>query len=528
MKKIFTLLAVALCAIGVNAQTPVSVTWAMDAIDCVGVADPSTAAADIEWSYGAGFTCTGTSTYQGVTLVKFDQNCGDNKGTNSLSSAKDLNKYVEFKFTPNGGSFSANKITFDIVKNGTGDPAVFAEMIDGEGTVTTIVDNATIVRNNETGSPTHTVEVNSASSEGTFALRIYAGKLASGKSVSIANVVIQGELISADAPVLGVNPGEITLRATPWERTVAKTVTLSGKNLTDGEYTVTVPNVAGLSIEPASFTVAEGVVSQEFTLTYSSEVEVAPAVASFKFQTGEKEAELAVSYSSKGSLTALKAVSDDTEWNFEQLTETIELSDQTVPTSSDWVVYADFESINFPEGFKANSIAFKGQFPTRNKKAQAGTLKIKVGEPGTLSVDFSDTGASGDGVERYLAVNGNINLVIFGEEGTSQYYTKRDGTNDRKEAVDIAVMPGEVTIGALQEEVDGEGQKTGNLVESYVCFYKLTYTWNEDVTKGTPTGIAEVTAVRKADSAIYNLAGQRVERAVKGLYIQNGKKYVVK
>ena len=35
-------------------------------------------------------------------------------------------------------------------------------------------------------------------------------------------------------------------------------------------------------------------------------------------------------------------------------------------------------------------------------------------------------------------------------------------------------------------------------------------------------------AADKADSALYNLAGQRVEKAVKGLYIQNGRKFVVK
>lgn len=45
--------------------------------------------------------------------------------------------------------------------------------------------------------------------------------------------------------------------------------------------------------------------------------------------------------------------------------------------------------------------------------------------------------------------------------------------------------------------------------------------------KSTPTGISELTtAVKAQDNAVYNLKGQRVEKAVKGLYIQNGKKYV--
>ncbi|MBP5765055.1 MAG: hypothetical protein J6W47_08060, partial [Bacteroidales bacterium] len=41
------------------------------------------------------------------------------------------------------------------------------------------------------------------------------------------------------------------------------------------------------------------------------------------------------------------------------------------------------------------------------------------------------------------------------------------------------------------------------------------------------TGISEVNA-EAASGEIYNLAGQRVSKAVKGLYIQNGKKILVK
>ena len=44
---------------------------------------------------------------------------------------------------------------------------------------------------------------------------------------------------------------------------------------------------------------------------------------------------------------------------------------------------------------------------------------------------------------------------------------------------------------------------------------------------GVVTGIKSLNAAEKAqDGIIYNLKGQRVEKAVKGLYIQNGKKYV--
>lgn len=45
---------------------------------------------------------------------------------------------------------------------------------------------------------------------------------------------------------------------------------------------------------------------------------------------------------------------------------------------------------------------------------------------------------------------------------------------------------------------------------------------------GTSTGIATVEGAATESSAIYNLAGQRVEKAVKGVYIVNGKKVLVK
>ena len=44
---------------------------------------------------------------------------------------------------------------------------------------------------------------------------------------------------------------------------------------------------------------------------------------------------------------------------------------------------------------------------------------------------------------------------------------------------------------------------------------------------GTQTGIKSVEATA-AKGAIYNLNGQRVEKAQRGIYIQNGKKFIVK
>jgi hypothetical protein len=44
----------------------------------------------------------------------------------------------------------------------------------------------------------------------------------------------------------------------------------------------------------------------------------------------------------------------------------------------------------------------------------------------------------------------------------------------------------------------------------------------------TSTGIQEVKKFEATDGAIYNLAGQRVSNAQKGIYIVNGKKVIIK
>ena len=48
------------------------------------------------------------------------------------------------------------------------------------------------------------------------------------------------------------------------------------------------------------------------------------------------------------------------------------------------------------------------------------------------------------------------------------------------------------------------------------------------VLKSFPTGIESIRTNKDADGMIFNLNGQRVEKAVKGIYIIDGKKILVK
>ena len=49
-----------------------------------------------------------------------------------------------------------------------------------------------------------------------------------------------------------------------------------------------------------------------------------------------------------------------------------------------------------------------------------------------------------------------------------------------------------------------------------------------DPTTGGATAISNVNAAEDTNAPVYNLAGQRVNNAMKGIYIQNGKKFVIK
>ena len=56
---------------------------------------------------------------------------------------------------------------------------------------------------------------------------------------------------------------------------------------------------------------------------------------------------------------------------------------------------------------------------------------------------------------------------------------------------------------------------------------------NEDgtsltIVSGDPTGIAPVVVKEAGNSAIYNLAGQKVNASYKGIVIKDGKKYIQK
>lgn len=131
--------------------------------------------------------------------------------------------------------------------------------------------------------------------------------------------------------------------------------------------------------------------------------------------------------------------------------------------------------------------------------------KVPAGAGVILKGNGTFTGVVTTGV----AALENNSLVASTERTVSQ----NDGIyvlNKVNDEVGFYLFEGTLSAGKAHLEISG-----GNAKSISVDF-------------GGATGISNVESARKADGAIYTLSGVRVEKPVKGLYIQNGKKVIVK
>ncbi len=242
---------------------------------------------------------------------------------------------------------------------------------------------------------------------------------------------------SVTTPSLKVAPEALSFSLSPIAQSKKETFTLTARNLKDGTYNLTVPTVDGLSVEPTSFKVASGSCDQEFTVTYASTADVAKAEATITATVGELTASVAVSYQSRATAYTQSTISADAAWDWSKLSETVELTAETTPTKSEEFLLADLDDrINFTEDFgDAKAIKMEGmQFPSRSGFAQGSTIKFTTDVPGTVAVDFCNTGGSRP--YRYLTVNGT----------TTEF---KSNSTEKVSATGIAVPAGEVVISII-------------------------------------------------------------------------------
>ena len=137
---------------------------------------------------------------------------------------------------------------------------------------------------------------------------------------------------------------------------------------------------------------------------------------------------------------------------------------------------------------------------------------------------------AGESLQETVYVKGIVSKVDQYKDTykSIDYWISDDGTT---ESAQFECYSGKGIDGADFTSVDDIAVGAKVIVKGTMKKYKETYEFNQSnqiVKYEAPSsGISDVKA-QEAQGAIYNLAGQRIEKAQKGIYIQNGKKFIVK
>ena len=168
---------------------------------------------------------------------------------------------------------------------------------------------------------------------------------------------------------------------------------------------------------------------------------------------------MSLTMAKRAAVTELAVVSEATTWNFSNdvtlsANHTGDLKNEGDALSTEQI-YANIEDLSFAETFKADALAFTGEYPFRSnskKYAQNGTLHFKTSVAGKIIVTFSDTGssASATAVKRYLMVNGE----------QTEYWASRENNGDEAYAAQLNVTTGEIDVPAGDVTIKGSSAIT--------------------------------------------------------------------
>lgn len=393
----------------------------------------------------------GTWNFKNAFIITNANSKGYSTGTSDKFSGIKYSAGVQYTISlPKGVSVS--KIQIEGYCNDSNADAYISE-INGKTYETTdyVFPKGKTSANNKT----YAIEVSGVKDALTFTI--------GGKQL-VANITLTYDIVPITEPILSSSEESLTFSLNPYVRIASATFKLTGQNLTDGTYNLTVPSVEGITVTPNNFTVSDGVVEQEFTVSYTSEVNVEKATANIVAATATTDnvsVTIPVTYSANITGYEQTIVTGTKTWDWTSITETVQLTADTKPSINDAIVLKNLEDrITFPATFDAQALVVQAEYPSRNKKFQNGTIMFKTPVAGYITVDFADTGKSisGETTNRYLNVNG-VN---------TEYYVVRTGSSDgRKTTGEIFVPAGEVVI---------KGRNADNTADAAYCLYKLTFT----------------------------------------------------
>ena len=119
-----------------------------------------------------------------------------------------------------------------------------------------------------------------------------------GGQALICYEITYDDAVPSTDPELSVTPEAVNLAVTFTEPKAFANVTFSGKNLTPGNYALSLPNLAGFAVDFESVTVGEdGKLNKTVVLSYESAVNVEENTTSISLEINELKAEVQITYS---------------------------------------------------------------------------------------------------------------------------------------------------------------------------------------------------------------------------------------
>ena len=473
MKKIFTLIAMALVAVIANAQTTIFDAAAADWAS-VDLTTGTKTVGDVTW-YGGGSAsiASGSKTFadevQWTARIKFG-------GKSTFKSGSTLVRV--FTFTPT----KSGKVKVYCVGGGAGDRTTYIS----QSITSTDRDTETAIGSFK--STDQAIGIAEATVEAGAMVYVWADNNVGIYGITFEEVATE----AADATFSLTNTNINTYQTSQIK--VNSKPGLDGLTMKNLTYDNTVINID----ETGKITpVAAGTSSITFTTD----------AVDGKYKAGTASLSITVT---SATLDEQESVSATSTWDWSKFgVSEIKLDDNTNLKKTDEfvlsnvIIYGYCDAIGTDFG-NAKALKVIMEYPVRDGKyCQGASIKINTTVAGKLSVTYSNTGTRSDEAQRrYLNVNG------------TNYGT---GTMDPEQITtdDIPVAAGEVTISGRM----GTDTETAQ----FLRYYKVVFT------KSSDTGIDAIkTAEKDNNGAIYNLAGQKVENGYKGLVIKNGKKMIQK
>ena len=471
MKKIFTLIAMALMAVGANAQTTIFDAAAADWASA-DLTTGTTTVGDVTWYGGGNASIDGGATVEGVTW-------GKRLKTGGGSTFKT-------------GSFG-RVLTFTPAK--AGKVKVYGTHGSSSGNPRTIYISQSVTSTNRDESTSLGKYALPAGEKGIAEATVEAGVMVyvwADSNVGIYGITFEEVATEAADATFSLTNTNINTYQTSQIKVNSKAGLdgLTMKNLTFDNNVILIDETG--KITP----VAAGTSAITFTTD----------AVDGKYKAGTANLSITVT---AATLDEQENVSATSTWDWSKFgVSEIKLDDNTNPKKTDEFVLSNVITYGYcttigTDFGNAKALKVMMEYPVRGGSyCQGASIKINTTVAGKLSVTYSNTGTRSDEAQRrYLNVNG------------TNYGT---GTMDPEQITtdDIPVAAGEVTISGRM----GSDTET----PQFLRYYKIVFT------KSDTDGIADVKVIAEQNAPAYNLAGQKVDKSFKGVVIQNGKKMIQK